>query len=675
MTTGAGESATQRYTQSHPCPVCGGWESLPRGQGRRCDGYLFGAGAYCAREQGGKHHPSADLYWHRLSDEKHDGRPTARPARRVVATYPYTDERGELLYEVVRYEPKGFGQRRPDGQGGHVWSVAGVRLVPYRLPELLNAIAAGDAVYIVEGEKDADAMHAAGVVVTCNPMGAGKWRDEFSAPFAAAPDVRVVMDRDAPGRAHGVKVAQALRAVGASVRLFEPAHGKDAADHLAAGKTPDELVEIAPLDDAAGPAPEPPAGGARLVPLHHVSFSGARLAALLDRPKPDPVHAGIPPAGHFTLIVAPPISGKTSLELWLAMAMASGVPPWRGAPTLGPGRVLILSLDEAPERVYRRMHGFATFHPGGPLDRYNQRFEIVGPDRDIDSSALEKLRLDEAGLANLEHWIADAAAEQRPFAGVFIDAYADVLPLGESENSNEEATRIGGALERLAVRHGCAVCLIHHAGKPAKDADGQPPDLRYMGRGASALGAKARTIFSVELVSGLPHMRRIRTQTNLDRSPPEALFTVCSKESSGDELLFFRPSDPVADYSPNDYLQPGEQITTEELARRLSPQPLPDDARPGGALRDLATTLRERWCSSGLVDVIAGPRNSKLTKLSGLSGPERPKATGPDPASGSGLSGLPLKGERPLSGHSQDARFPGADRDELGHSTQELEPL
>jgi hypothetical protein len=37
---------------------------------------------------------------------------------RIVATYPYSDESGDLLCEVVRYEPKNFRQRRPDGRGG-----------------------------------------------------------------------------------------------------------------------------------------------------------------------------------------------------------------------------------------------------------------------------------------------------------------------------------------------------------------------------------------------------------------------------------------------------------------------------------------------------------------------------------------------------------------------------
>ena len=38
-------------------------------------------------------------------------------AKRIVATYDYTDASGELLFQVLRFDPKDFRQRRPDGRG------------------------------------------------------------------------------------------------------------------------------------------------------------------------------------------------------------------------------------------------------------------------------------------------------------------------------------------------------------------------------------------------------------------------------------------------------------------------------------------------------------------------------------------------------------------------------
>ena len=66
----------------------------------------------------------------------------------IIAEYNYTDEHGELLYQVVRTDPKGFFQRYPDGRGGWVGRKH-PRQVLYRLREVLD-----DRIgFVVEGEK------------------------------------------------------------------------------------------------------------------------------------------------------------------------------------------------------------------------------------------------------------------------------------------------------------------------------------------------------------------------------------------------------------------------------------------------------------------------------------------------------------------------------------------
>ena len=69
-----------------------------------------------------------------------------QPQRHIVCEYDYCDADGKLLFQVVRFEPKDFRQRQPDGQGGWTWNVRGVRLVPYRLPAILKA----ETIYVVE---------------------------------------------------------------------------------------------------------------------------------------------------------------------------------------------------------------------------------------------------------------------------------------------------------------------------------------------------------------------------------------------------------------------------------------------------------------------------------------------------------------------------------------------
>jgi putative DNA primase/helicase len=178
---------------------------------------------------------------------------------RIVATYDYHAANGALAFQVVRFDPKDFRQRRPDGAGGWSWSVKGLDLVPYRLPALVAA-PAGSPVFMVEGEKDADALHALGLVATCNPGGAGKWRGGFR-QWLRGRDVVLLPDNDEAGAAHAQDVARKLAGTVASLRVVNlpdlPPKG-DVSDWLAAGGTVEALLQMAAAAEAyEAPAPEP----------------------------------------------------------------------------------------------------------------------------------------------------------------------------------------------------------------------------------------------------------------------------------------------------------------------------------------------------------------------------------------------------------------------------------
>lgn len=172
-----------------------------------------------------------------------DAKPSKRPE--VVAEYNYLSEAGELLYQAVRLEPKGFRQRRPEGTGWN-WSTKGVRRVLYRLPELVK-LKPGTAVFVVEGEKDADALVALGLQATTNAGGADKWSNEFAQQLV---EMRVVIlpDNDEPGRKHGKRVAKSLKAVNAKHVVLElpdlPEKG-DVSDWLANGGDREQLQALA----------------------------------------------------------------------------------------------------------------------------------------------------------------------------------------------------------------------------------------------------------------------------------------------------------------------------------------------------------------------------------------------------------------------------------------------
>lgn len=98
-------------------------------------------------------------------------------------------------------------------------------------------------VYVTEGEQDVLAAEAVGAVAVSAAQGAGKAHLADWEPLRGK-HVTVVADNDEPGRKHADQVAQHVLAAGCtSVRIVRAAVGKDLADHIAAEKTLEELVE------------------------------------------------------------------------------------------------------------------------------------------------------------------------------------------------------------------------------------------------------------------------------------------------------------------------------------------------------------------------------------------------------------------------------------------------
>lgn len=168
-----------------------------------------------------------------------------------VAQYLYRDERCITVHGVTRCDHKCFAQWRPDDstRSGRRWSLNGadgkrlVRVVPYRLPELLAVKAEGRVIWIPEGEKDVHALVDRGLAATCNAGGAGKWTSEHAA-FLEGADITVCADRDSPGRAHAEAVVESLMGLANSIYVVQAKTGKDAADHFEAGHNDTEFLQV-----------------------------------------------------------------------------------------------------------------------------------------------------------------------------------------------------------------------------------------------------------------------------------------------------------------------------------------------------------------------------------------------------------------------------------------------
>jgi hypothetical protein len=173
-------------------------------------------------------------------------REVPRAERQPIAVYRYIDAQAKHVYSKLRFDPKDFGFVRADGRRGRGCMTALERVL-YRLPEVLETAASGGTVYVVEGEKAADALAGRGFTATCSDGGAGRWCDKYARCLVGALLVTIVADRDTAGRAHAALVAASLNRLNVASQIVEAATGgpyssDDAHDHLAAGLAPEDFI-------------------------------------------------------------------------------------------------------------------------------------------------------------------------------------------------------------------------------------------------------------------------------------------------------------------------------------------------------------------------------------------------------------------------------------------------
>ena len=178
---------------------------------------------------------------------------------RVAHAYTYTTTSGQFRAQKLRCNRKSTCER-----GGQAWrtldqskpfgwayGLNGVDVPLYWAHGLPWAIRNGHAIYLCEGEKDAEAFHARKIPATTAPNGAwtsgrlgGQWRAEYTEMLRGAHLV-IVADLDATGHAHAQNVSNAVIDAVASLEVVVAASGKDSADHFAAGHSPGEFVTVA----------------------------------------------------------------------------------------------------------------------------------------------------------------------------------------------------------------------------------------------------------------------------------------------------------------------------------------------------------------------------------------------------------------------------------------------
>lgn len=578
--------------------------------------------------------------------------------QQIVATYDYRDEQGALLYQVIRFASKRFLQRRADG----AWGIEGVRRVLYRLPELM-ATPLEQPVFIAEGEKDVDNLHARGVLATTNSGGASaKWLPEYCEALRGRPVV-LLPDNDEPGRKHARDATTWLDGNAASVRVLElpglPDKG-DVSDWLAAGHTVEELLALsrrAPLGRdwlTAKAAHEP----GRIVVVCLADVEPEQITWLWS---------GRIPFGKITVLDGDPGLGKSTMMLDLAARLTTGR-PFPGEQTgVGPGAVLFIS------------------HEDGIADTLRPRADAAGANNTLIQAI--KGTLEEDGSLRLPTIPGDLAGLEKLIVEhklrlVVIDPLYAYLDPGTNSYSDHNVRCALAPLATVAERTGAAVVLVRHLRKSGG------ASAMYRGGGSIGIIGIAR---SGLLLAKDPDddATRIVACVKSNLGPPPASLTWRFAGGTPPHINWLGESRLCADSLVNVQVDDEEGRSALDEAKSFL-----RDALTGGAvqMKEIVrqaraagiaeTTLRrakQRLQVQARKQSFSGAWEWELPKVvfsnNGAPSENWPAWSNPNHAISNGISCAPAKAIKEINGHQEDqlthlghaqrSREPGEDDDDL----------
>ncbi len=417
---------------------------------------------------------------------------------KLINTYDYKDEAGKLLYQVLRYEPKTFRQRRPDEKGGWIYSMKDIRRVLYQLPDLTKA----DGVIIVEGEKDADSLGSLGFMATTASGGAGNWLPIEELEVLRGKEVILIPDNDEAGVKHMQKVASSLEGIAGTIRRLDlpglPKKG-DISDWIA--QTGEDAKEQ--LSVLITSAPQYQGGLAKKEEQQGLKIINAAFWLAYNPPEPDQIIKDIFDAGDKLAVIGSSKLRKSFFvqQMMLSIAAGNDFLSWR---IPNPRKVLYCQFelrDHHQHRRLRRMAGAMGITP----DHLEDRLQIINA-----------RGLGIAGPEGIER-VKREALKFRPEVIVFDPLYK--LTTG-AENAAEDAKVILSAFDALAEETGAAIVYVHH------DAKGSPGDrdIRDRGAGSNVLGRDYDACITLTAHAQDPDAAII--DVLLRNYPPQAPFTI-----------------------------------------------------------------------------------------------------------------------------------------------------
>jgi hypothetical protein len=407
--------------------------------------------------------------------------------------WEYQDENKTTVFVKQRLKigesGKTYRLYKIDTDGRRSTTLGDARIVPYNLPAMLDAKSAGRIIYLVEGEKAADALSSLGVTATTAHTGAGSWPEAITEYFAGA-NVVILPDNDLPGWRYAQKAIDAIWPIAKNVKVVDLGllgAGDDAWEFIhEQGKQREDLIELvkatnrimsptdvtiperlvalkldAPIDatpqqqqqaqpdDIAkefAPAEDKP--GKEAKPIKTVNIEA--WDDIQDEPVEWLIH-GILPVKSFSALFGPPGSFKSFIALDIAEAIATGR-PWMGNPIERQGAVLYL-CGEGFGGMGARIKACQLHHStpkGAPIYVIRHQLNLRSSQEDFNALMFAIVALVEKTGMEFQLMVIDTLA--RSFGG-------------GNENDSDAMGAFITTMGKIQEFLNCALMVLHHSGK------------------------------------------------------------------------------------------------------------------------------------------------------------------------------------------------------------------
>jgi len=375
--------------------------------------------------------------------------------KRIDKTYDYTDEQGELLFQAIRYAPKAFRQRRPDGAGDYIWNLKDTRRVLYKLPELIKG---EDPVFICEGEKDVDNLREWGLTATCCPMGAEKWKSQEKEynHYLKGRSVVIIPDNDEEGERHLDQVASSLQGTARNINVLRLPGANDFSEWRDKDKNNTEEKFLI----LASEAPEfKKKGLLQKAPLKRIFITGRQLVKEKVKELPAPVKKGLFVPQRYTILAASDGEGKTLFCSQLSLSAITGTTFLDCFPVPKPVKVLYFcgenSRGDMQTKVKRQQEEMEKLLGRSIEKELEENFVLVEP---ININFF----LNPKDKIELHAWLED----HKPGIVIF-DPLADFISSQKSLSDDTLARGTVKTLTEIAQKYNCFPLLTTHLRKEA----------------------------------------------------------------------------------------------------------------------------------------------------------------------------------------------------------------